>query len=197
MGDAAVKDWFNRYCEEDPSWIGDFKDLIAGKSPLKYALLGQFASPMMEFLDHVVSLRGQCESPIETAFLDALFKWAPMHGMPVVYEPNDLFEATKGQAPSQGLVIEPQFKIALSKAYRVDFMLMTQSRLDRKTRKLIVECDGHDYHERTKEQARKDKSRDREMTAAGYTIMRFTGSEIHKSADDCADQVAAYLTRHK
>jgi len=43
---------------------------------------------------------------------------------------------------------------------------------------LFVECDGHDFHERTKEQAEHDRSKDRAIQAAGIPILRFTGREI-------------------
>lgn len=55
--------------------------------------------------------------------------------------------------------------------------------------RICVECDGHDFHERTKEQAARDKSRDRELTMAGWQVLRFTGSEIWKDAATCARQV--------
>lgn len=44
--------------------------------------------------------------------------------------------------------------------------------------KVAIECDGHDFHEKTKEQAAKDKKRDREFQKLGYVILRYTGSEI-------------------
>lgn len=53
---------------------------------------------------------------------------------------------------------------------------------------IIVECDGHDFHERTKEQAASDKSRDRELQSHGFHVLRFTGSEIWRDAYACADQ---------
>ena len=46
--------------------------------------------------------------------------------------------------------------------------------------KVAVELDGHDYHERTKAQARHDKSRDRALTQSGWLNLRFTGSEIYE-----------------
>lgn len=67
--------------------------------------------------------------------------------------------------------------------YRVDFMI------EREGRRIVVECDGHDFHERTKEQAERDKSRDRELTALGYTVMRFTGSEIWRNPFAAAQEV--------
>lgn len=56
-------------------------------------------------------------------------------------------------------------------------------------RKLVVECDGHEYHERTKEQAAKDRSRDRELTSLGFEVFRFTGSELWRDPWGCASQV--------
>ena len=52
-----------------------------------------------------------------------------------------------------------------------------------------IECDGHEYHEKTKQQAQRDKSRDRILTAAGWRLLRFTGSEINKRPDLCADEI--------
>lgn len=62
-------------------------------------------------------------------------------------------------------------------------------------RKLVVECDGHNFHERTKEQAARDRARDRAMTLDDYTVMRFTGSEIWKDAWGCAGQIYDWSLR--
>jgi very-short-patch-repair endonuclease len=67
--------------------------------------------------------------------------------------------------------------------HRVDFVLSSKSG----KRLLIVECDGHDFHERTKEQAARDKRRDRELLAAERVpVMRYTGSEIYRGPFECA-----------
>lgn len=58
---------------------------------------------------------------------------------------------------------------------------------------VIVECDGHDFHERTKDQAQRDRARDRAFQECGYLIMRFTGSEIWKDAAKCVKQVDRVL----
>lgn len=60
---------------------------------------------------------------------------------------------------------------------------------DRKWRHLVVECDGHDFHERTKEQAAKDRSRDRKIALSGMEIFRFTGSELWRDPWGCVEQV--------
>lgn len=58
---------------------------------------------------------------------------------------------------------------------------------------VVVECDGHDFHERTKEQAVHDKQRDRYFQALGLVVLRFTGSEIFKSAADCSREVVSLI----
>lgn len=60
--------------------------------------------------------------------------------------------------------------------YTVDFYLSYQT--ESGLAEFIIECDGHDYHERTKEQAAHDKKRDRYFTENGYIVLRYTGSEI-------------------
>lgn len=64
--------------------------------------------------------------------------------------------------------------------YRVYFIL--------KDARLIVELDGHEYHS-TKEQLEKDAIRQRYLTRAGYSVVRFTGREVNRSADACVAEV--------
>lgn len=80
---------------------------------------------------------------------------------------------------SQKWKIETQKKIG---RYRADFVL-TDSLAKCS---VVIECDGHDYHERTKEQAAHDRARDRELQAQGYLVLRYTGSEIHADPFGCA-----------
>lgn len=55
---------------------------------------------------------------------------------------------------------------------------------------LVVELDGHDFHERTKEQATRDKSRDRELARKGWRPARFTGSEVYRNPRCVAEYIA-------
>lgn len=59
--------------------------------------------------------------------------------------------------------------------------------------RMIIECDGHDFHERTKGQAARDRSRDRVAQHQGLPIFRFTGSEIWNDPMACADEVIAFI----
>jgi very-short-patch-repair endonuclease len=117
--------------------------------------------------------RKLCESPIEELFLAAAFGAgidsgcaAQIYGSPYC----DDFEAFPGDH------IWPQANIG---NYRLDFLIVHVSAKGAKTF-VAVECDGHDFHERTKEQAARDKMRDRFLTARGIKVLRFTGSEIYR-----------------
>jgi very-short-patch-repair endonuclease len=69
--------------------------------------------------------------------------------------------------------------------YTADFWLL---RLGTGEKPIIVECDGHEFHERTKEQAEHDRKRDRRLTALGHKVLRFTGREIWRDPMKCATE---------
>lgn len=64
----------------------------------------------------------------------------------------------------------------LSKYYIADFALVTQGLL--RPSICLVECDGHDFHERTRSQSLRDKQKDRRADAIGCKTIRFTGQEL-------------------
>lgn len=55
---------------------------------------------------------------------------------------------------------------------------------------IVVELDGHPFHERTADQVLRDRSRDRAMTIDGWKVLRFTGREVHSSVMDVAIEIA-------
>lgn len=82
-------------------------------------------------------------------------------------------------------------------SYRVD-ALVVASFVDRDQEhhlQIVVECDGHDFHERTKEQAAKDRARDRALTLGGYRVLRFTGSELFNDARQCLRELADHIAQ--
>lgn len=86
--------------------------------------------------------------------------------------------------PESRDVIDPEiFTQAKIGTYRADFLIRTPC--VNGVHFTAVECDGHDYHERTKEQAQRDKSRDRWLTTNGIATIRFTGSEIWRDPASC------------
>lgn len=127
-----------------------------------------------------------CESPIEATMLKAL---ATDPDLLVANEPHIILPDGSSEGDDESrCIIEMQRKIG---RFRVDFAVTLKYPNERR---VVVECDGHAFHERTKEQAQRDKSRDRELLMAGWPVMRFTGSEIYRDPYACVRQVAAFLS---
>jgi very-short-patch-repair endonuclease len=99
---------------------------------------------------------------------------------------DEVFSPCQFRVNGSGFALFPEFPIG---KYRADFAFIGYAG------RLALECDGHDFHERTKEQAAHDRKRDRWMLSQGWTVLRFTGSEIHKSPRGCAVETFAALDR--
>ena len=99
----------------------------------------------------------------------------------------------KNEALGRKLRIYPQWDF---NGWRVDYM-MSFTPKSGVERRLVVECDGHDFHERTKEQAERDRSRDRELQNQGFTIFRFTGRELYRNPVVCASEAVGWLFNRK
>lgn len=167
-----------------------------------------FHSRHHDMLQRVSNLVSRMESPIEKMFIIAL------HAVAVIEESLnvDYILSSCDDTPfvgSQGsrLQIVPQFQI---NGFRVDFKLRHESiepDYENETtrngitlpgwkkfqKEVLVECDGHDFHERTKEQARRDRQRDRKLQSAGYRVLRFTGSEVWADPAKCAREALGFL----
>jgi very-short-patch-repair endonuclease len=74
--------------------------------------------------------------------------------------------------------------------YRIDFMVFVQG-----GHQFAVECDGHDFHERTAEQAEYDRSRDRALQQLDIASLRFTGREIYRDPFECANEVIQFAMK--
>lgn len=140
------------------------------------------------FLEYSAGLIAeQCESPIEIGFAKGLLALR-------LTDRRIVFDAL----PSGPLLTEWEARVFAQHCvgnYRLDFAIhLTAKKGGREISEWIgIECDGHDYHERTREQAKRDKSRDRELTASGIRMFRFTGSEIFENNIACAKQIQDYL----
>ena len=77
----------------------------------------------------------------------------------------------------------PQQRIS---KYTLDFFICLDSRFELY---YAIEIDGHDFHEKTKEQAEKDKRRDRDMLELNIKTIRFTGSEIFIKPQKCIENI--------
>lgn len=59
--------------------------------------------------------------------------------------------------------------------------------------KLIIECDGFEYHHKNKKQVDNDYKRQIALQNAGYDVIRFSGSQLYKDPIGCAETAFNYL----
>lgn len=111
----------------------------------------------------------KCDSPIEGAFA----AW---------------FSILKEQRGAEFSLV-PQYSVEVrGSRYRLDFAARQRfgaSYSAPDALRVAIELDGHDFHERTREQVAKRNSRDRDLAFAGWTVFHFFGSEFHRDPEHC------------
>lgn len=85
-----------------------------------------------------------------------------------------------------GFLLVPQFSIG---QYRVDFVLGLSKRLALRDC-MVIELDGHEWHEKTKEQVARDKARDRYLSRTFGRVIHFSGSEVYNDIGACYVEMA-------
>lgn len=133
---------------------------------------------------YIESRYSTVESPIEAIFFAWWFALLRMK------------EEEEGAIPSIRLL--PQVDVICdAQTYRLDFsvgprdasLLTRADALGLPVYKIGVELDGHEFHERTKEQVAHRNKRDRDLTKAGWKIFHFSGSELVRTPLDCVTEV--------
>lgn len=147
--------------------------------------------PQSVYQDYCWAAHNLCESPIERQMLAKLIfvDFGYYNDINVVVRPDDFCGGWNFKADAAYIV--PQYQPA-GLNYRLDFLVVLNPRGDGKAPMFGVECDGHDFHEKTKQQAAHDKRRDRMILAAGIPTFRFTGSEVFNSLDECGDELNSF-----
>lgn len=102
----------------------------------------------------------------------------------VVAEPLAVYHADRVAFGS--IDVFPQHRVAKS---RIDFAVHDRGR------RLAVEVDGRQFHQKTHEQIAADYLRQRRVAAAGYSVIRFTAVEVFRAPDEAWRQVRAVLER--
>lgn len=87
---------------------------------------------------------------------------------------------------------EPQPEEEFFNGYRPDFMITINGVYGG----YVVEIDGHEWHEKTKEQARADKEKERMYLKSCYIPVRFTGSEVYHNAKMCVKELFEIIFRN-
>lgn len=113
-------------------------------------------------------------SPIEHMFWVACAALCEAEFIPL--NPGPEFNSNGGLGLGYGAHIKPQHQIG---SYRVDFLL-SQNNIgpDSILTPVIVELDGHAFHDKDQKQRAYEKARDRFFIKEGYRVLHFTGSEV-------------------
>jgi very-short-patch-repair endonuclease len=83
-----------------------------------------------------------------------------------------------------GMYVTPQAKVG---KFRVDFLIDSKGFGPKEhLPPVIVELDGHAFHDKDKRQRSYEKGRDRALVRAGYRVIHFTGSDVVKDPFACA-----------
>jgi len=125
----------------------------------------------------------QCESPIEQLL------WIHL-----LSQFEDIVSGFRDFDKDADIRFFPQKEVEYEgNKYRID--IASEVDFMGKTYRFAIECDGHEFHEKTKEQAFRDKKRQRDLTALGYHVIRFTGSEIWHNPSKAAHEVTKLINK--
>jgi very-short-patch-repair endonuclease len=149
--------------------------------------LGQAAASFLGF--HVTAYgrsRVPFESPLEAIFF--AWWWAWEMGRTTLY-----FENLCGP----WLYLRPQHWVEVEeKRYRLDFLVQPAilsadmaKYQDRHFPKVAIELDGHEFHEKTREQVTAGNQRDRALQKAGWTVFHVSGSELFRRPKDVTREI--------
>lgn len=77
-----------------------------------------------------------------------------------------------------------------------DVLTIVDFYISSRNKKLCVYTDGHNYHERTVDQATRDRSIDRKLQDLGFGVKRFTTKEIKTNIDQIVKEILVWVDSH-
>ena len=162
-------------------YLQEFLDLPKkAQQLLMLPILKMKLAPRAMFADESI------QSPIEKIFITAFELYTELENKKKIY----LFEQEKIQIKNKTYYADFMFKAD-------DYLsgLILGDKIKNFDYKLIIECDGHDFHEKTKEQVKHDNEREYDLKMAGYEILRFSGSQIYNEPLKCARDTYNYILK--
>jgi Protein of unknown function (DUF559) len=145
----------------------------------------------------------RCESPLEKLLGSAFLRGCQdqrtfFEGCPVGASFNAGLMGFLAGAQNVYFTITPNAEITTERGkFRPDFLFQVYEPDTGIYGRVVflfgVEIDGHDFHEKTREQAQRDKSRDRVLLRAGIRLLRFTGSEVFHSLDEVLNEIGDFI----
>jgi very-short-patch-repair endonuclease len=139
-------------------------------------------------------LWGLVASPTEHIFAQAIFKKLS-HRYPTwkcwVYSESGYRQAlAEGKVDNRSFILVPQWPI--EDVGLVDLAVFIPL-LNRHRPLVVVETDGHQFHERTPEQASKDRRRARMLQRLNIAVLPFTGTDVVRSSEEFAQETVDFI----
>lgn len=95
-----------------------------------------------------------------------------------------------------GLTFQKEIKCKSGKIYYPDFSFYCNAKPHYSDLNLLIELDGHIWHEKSPEKVEQDKIRERELIDNGYTIVRYSGREVYRNPFKVVEECCGkYVTR--
>ena len=66
--------------------------------------------------------------------------------------------------------------------------------IEKKNEKICIYTDGHTYHERTEEQAQRDKRIDRKLQELGFRVLRYTGKNVNENLNNIIQEIKKWIS---
>jgi len=74
-----------------------------------------------------------------------------------------------------------------------DVLTVVDFFIEKRNTKLCVYTDGHTYHERTEEQAQRDKKIDRKLQELGFQVLRYTGKDVNENVENIVGEIKKWI----
>jgi hypothetical protein len=135
---------------------------------------------------------------IETLFFDSLKKYISLSNGSMQF--SDCRDVLIPNSAEEFYSFEGEIRITLDPMSSISFSIFPQAPIHANKRKYIldfeicvihttesrncimhdfaVEIDGHEWHEKTKEQVARDKARERDLLRSNIRVIRFSGYEV-------------------
>lgn len=130
----------------------------------------------LEFIQRLYGNISNTESPLEAAFVAAYMALEECDWCSITWRTQYAVEV-EGRGYRLDFVFEPERYGSL------------KSLIGPQCPKIALELDGHEYHEKTKEQVTYRNRRDRDLQSDGWTVLHVSGSEFNADPEKVTREV--------
>lgn len=164
---------------QEDSLTSGLSEYVEGYSSLPINIREGINNQVCDYVDKLLCDIEQTESPVEQMFL--------IRANAMSDDPR--WNVFNNGTPRECVIVTPQSSVDVQgHHYRVDFRVSYYSLETDKYGVVFVEIDGHNFHEKTKQQATHDKRRGRLLASECDALIRFTGTEVFERPTQCVEE---------